>query len=60
MKNYYTELTKWGKTGDLENVPTNLIKDYISDLTTELNSRITDKKSRLMTVGISTNKLHVC
>lgn len=39
MANYYLQLKEWGENGDIEGIPTHLIKDYINDLTLELKDR---------------------
>jgi|AntAceMinimDraft_18_1070375.scaffolds.fasta_scaffold729211_1 hypothetical protein len=37
--NYYKVLIEWGSIGDIEKIPTELIKDYIQDLELELKNR---------------------
>lgn len=42
--NYYKGLKNIGKTGEFENIPDDLLIDYIQDFTIELKNRIEVKK----------------
>lgn len=58
--NYYKGLIEIGESGEYKDIPTELLKDYISDFNTELNSREQVKKLNIddssVTIKINNDK----